>query len=456
LKGVGGFSAVKMSKPLRLVLSGLAGTIAITLVFLLHAAPSFGQTNQLQVTLSASYTLPTTRLKAAQDRAMPGMVPDDRGVNLGGLFSGLYHAKGDPDSIFYAIADRGPNGKVTVGKQRRRTFPVPEYNPVIYKLSAQGNSLQIIDEIPIRTRKGQPVTGLSNTDNDEVPYTYDGQTRLELNPNGIDTEGLARASDGTFWVCDEYSPSVAHITADGTLVHRLVPEGMTLAADTDVRLVLPAIYAKRRLNRGFEGLTISSDDTRLFIALQSPLDFPTKEIGRASRMMRLLVVDTQKLMPIAEYVYVVEPVSSFGETDQGKMKIGDVAFVNPTTLLLSERTDKVARIYQVDLTGATNLLGTRWSDPQNTSNSLEALTPEQLAINGITPVKKSLVADLSKVPGMPNKIEGLTILDPTTIAVGNDNDFGFDSFDAAGRAVNNNLTNHLLMLRLSQALPLSR
>ena len=436
--------------------SGLVGTIALSLMFLQQVSPSFGQTNQSDVTVIGTYTLPTSGLKADQERAMPGQVPDDRGLNMGGIFSGLYHTQEDPENMFYAIADRGPNGQVTVGKDRRRTFPIPEYNPVIYKLTLQNDQVQIISATPIRTRNGKPVTGLSNTDNDEVPYTYDGQTRLELNPNGLDIEGLARASDGTFWVCDEYSPSVAHITADGTVVRRLVPEGITLAADTDVRPVLPAIYAKRRLNRGFEGVTISQDGTRLFITLQSPLDFPTKEIGRASRMMRLLVVDTQKLMPVAEYVYVAEPISRFGETEQGEMKLSDVAFVNPTTLLIDERTDKVAHIYQVDLSGATNILGTRWSDPKNTSNSLEALTPEQLSANGITPVKKSLVADLSKVPGMPEKIEGLTVVNPTTIAIGNDNDFGFDKFDGSGRAVNNNLKNQLMILRLPQALPLKR
>ena len=445
-----------MKKFLWLMSSGLVGTIALSLMFLQQVSPSFGQTNQSDVTVIGTYTLPTSGLKADQERAMPGQVPDDRGLNMGGIFSGLYHTQGDPENMFYAIADRGPNGQVTVGKDRRRTFPIPEYNPVIYKLTLQNDQVQIISATPIRTRNGKPVTGLSNTDNDEVPYTYDGQTRLELNPNGLDIEGLARASDGTFWVCDEYSPSVAHITTDGTVVRRLVPEGITLAADTDVRPVLPAIYAKRRLNRGFEGVTISQDGTRLFITLQSPLDFPTKEIGRASRMMRLLVVDTQKLMPVAEYVYVAEPISRFGETEQGEMKLSDVAFVNPTTLLIDERTDKVAHIYQVDLSGATNILGTRWSDPKNTSNSLEALTPEQLSANGITPVKKSLVADLSKVPGMPEKIEGLTVVNPTTIAIGNDNDFGFDKFDGSGRAVNNNLKNQLMILRLPQALPLKR
>lgn len=133
---------------------------------------------------------------------------------------------------------------------------------------------------------------------------------MQLNPNGLDPEGLARATDGTFWVGDEYSPSVAQIAPDGKVVHRLIPAGMTLLSDTDVRPVLPAIYAKRRLNRGFEGLTISQDGKSLFIALQSPLDFPTKGIGRASRNIRLLVVDTQELIPIAEYVYLTLLVRS--------------------------------------------------------------------------------------------------------------------------------------------------
>lgn len=231
---------------------------------------------------------------------------------------------------------------------------------------------------------------------------------------------------------------------------------MTLSADTDVRPVLPAIYAKRRLNRGFEGLTISQDSKSLFIALQSPLDFPTKGISGASRTIRLLVVDTQKLMPVAEYVYMAELASSFGTNKQGKIKVGDLAFVNPTTLLVVERTNKVARIYQVNLTNATNILGTCWSDLQNTTQALEALSPQQLVTNGITPVSKSLTINLSQIPDLPKKIEGLTIVNPKAIALGNDNDFGFTSFDASGRAVNNNLPNQLLILHLSQTLPLTR
>lgn len=438
-----------------LILTGFLSAIALITAYLMPQFSSFGQTNPAGATVVSHYTLNPVQLKASLERVWPGLVSDDRGINLGGLFSGLDRVRTDPDTIFYATGDRGPNGQVKIGKERRRTFPVPEYSPSLYKLSLSGDRIEIVQIIPIRTRSGKPVTGLSNTPNDEPPYTYDGKTLLSLNPNGLDIEGVARAPDGTFWVCDEYSPSVVHIAADGTVLHRLIPEGMTLNAETDVRSTLPTLYAKRRLNRGFEGLALTQDGSQLLVALQSPLDFPTKEIGRASRTIRFLVIDPQKLGPIAEYVYVAEPSSTFREQDQGEVKIGDVAFVNPQTVLVVERTDKVARIYQVSLNQATNILGSRWSQSQITGTALEALAPEQLTTNGITPVAKRLLVDLSQIPQIPNKIEGLTIVNPTTLAIGNDNDFGFDKFDARGRAIPNSIANSLFILRLPQALPLS-
>ena len=401
-------------------------------------------------------SLPNIAIKDAMNRVWSGLVTDDRNLRLGGIFSGIYHVFGEPDNEFWATADRGPNGQVRVGNETRRTFPIPEYSPVIYKIQTADNNISITQEIPIKTRSGKPVTGLSNTSNDEIPYTFDGQTRLEFNPNGLDLEGLTRLPDGTFWLCEEYSPSVIHVDRNGTTVQRLVPAGLSLDADTEVKGTLPAIYGRRRQNRGFEALTTNKDGSKLFIGLQSPLEFPTRAIGRASRMTRILVVDPRSQLPTAEYVYVLDPATEYGETDPGEMKLGDLDFINPTTLLMVERTDKIAKIYQIDLSQATNILGTKWSDPQNTQNSLEALTPEQLSSNGITPVGKSMVTDLSKIPAMMEKIEGLTILNDRAIAVGNDNDFGFSSFDPQGRAVNNDLPTTLLTLRLPKPLPLEK
>jgi hypothetical protein len=429
-------------------------SLSFTLAISFFSAHPVVAQQEMTTTVISRSNLPNIAIKDAMNRVWPGLVTDDRNLRLGGLFSGLYHVFGEPDNEFWATADRGPNGQVRVGTETRRTFPIPEYSPVIYKIRTVNDAISITQEIPIKTRSGKPVTGLSNTNNDEVPYTFDGQTRLDFNPNGLDIEGLTRLADGTFWLCEEYSPSVVHVDRNGTTMQRLVPAGLSLAADTEVKGNLPAIYSRRRQNRGFEAITTNKDGSKLFIGLQSPLEFPTRAIGRASRMTRILVVDPRSQFPVAEYVYVLDPATEYGETDPGEMKLGDLDFVNPTTLLMVERTDKIAKIYQIDLSQATNILGTKWSDLQNTQNSLEALTPEQLSSNGVTPVGKSMVSDLSKIPAMMEKIEGLTILNDRSIAVGNDNDFGFSSFDPQGRAINNDLPTTLLTLRLSKALPL--
>jgi hypothetical protein len=444
----------RKQRSLFLILS-LVGLVITTAISVLQPQLSMAQESTTPTIVSRA-SLPNIAIKDAINRVWAGLVQDDRDLRLGGLFSGIYHVPGTPDNEFWATADRGPNGQVRVGNETRRTFPVPEYSPVIYKLQTANNVINITEEIPIKTRSGKPVTGLSNTSSDEIPYTVDGQTRLDLNPNGLDIEGITRLPDGTFWLCEEYNPSIVHVDRNGTTVQRLVPAGLNLAADTEVKGNIPAIYSSRRANRGFEAITSSKDGSKLFVGLQSPLEFPTRAIGRASRMTRILVIDSQTQRPTAEYVYVFDPATEYGETDPGEMKLGDVDFVNSSTLLMLERTDKIAKVYQLDLSRATNILGTKWSDPQNTQNSLEALTPEQLASNGIMPARKTAIADLSQIPGMMEKIEGLTIINDRTIAVGNDNDFGFSGFTPQGRAINNNLPTTVLTLHLARPLPLEK
>ena len=46
--------------------------------------------------------------------------------------------------------------------------------------------------------------------------------------------------------------------------------------------------------------------------------------------------------------------------------------MGPTTLLILERTDLVAKLYSVDLSKATNILNSKWGDPK-TAPTLEAL-----------------------------------------------------------------------------------
>jgi hypothetical protein len=90
------------------------------------------------------------------------------------------------------------------------------------------------------------------------------------------------------------------------------------------------------------------------------------------------------------------------------MKLSGVVFLNQTTLLILERTDLVAKLYGVDLGKATNILNSKWDDPKH-APSLEAL--EDLATAGVQALRKSLVLDLMQFQQMPDKIEGVTVID---------------------------------------------
>lgn len=369
-------------------------------------------------------------------------IADDRGVKLGGVGSGLFPAgrRGD----YWMVTDRGPNGQV--GADKRRTFPIPEFAPAIVQVATRFG-VEIKKYLPLVGTSGKPITGLSNqSGHDEMPYTWDGQTALPYNPSGVDTEDLVRTQRGDFWLVDEYGPSLLRVSERGQVLARHVPKGLNLTgADYPVKETLPAILASRQQNRGFEGLAIDGDT--LYVAVQSPLANPDKKTGKSSRVGRILTFSIRGERVTGEYAYRFEDVTTFDPKvngDQSEMKLSGLAHVGGRRLLVDERTDNVARIYQIDLAKATNLLGGPYDDPA-TRPSLEA--PADLA--GVEVPAKSLVADLAEVaPTLPGKVEGIALLDPRTLVVANDNDFGLGGFGADGRLVDSGVTSRILTIRL--------
>ena len=414
---------------------------------------------------------------------------DDHGVKLGGIGSDLWHGPGDGPGIYWMITDRGPNG------EEPRTFPVPEFTPFILKVRATDGTIQILQSIPITGFNSQTedgVTGIANLKNtfplpalNEPFYNCFGIFNATTNPNGrelpvnshgIDTEGLVRTTDGTFWVVEEYGPSLLKIDSQGRVLKRFLPDSLTdyLApisgyAVDDSPLSIPKIYGeRRRLNRGFEGLALSPDGKTLYMALQSPFLTPTGNQGRDSRNTRIVAFDIRKEEVVGEYVYVFEPFADFNVANQPTppfdpnrardMKLSGLAMLDQHRMLVLERTDFIAKIYIVDLRTPTNILGVgKWDDPTaTTAQSLEAVTDFEAA--GIKPLPKQHVLTLdSTVPidGMriPQKLEGLTVLDGKTIAVANDNDFGVGTFSVAGNACTLNDTgrkSQIIVIRLDQ------
>ncbi|MER6671544.1 esterase-like activity of phytase family protein [Streptomyces sp. NPDC000983] len=399
-------------------------------------------------------TLGDIPLAAFSNALLPGTVADDRGVDLGGIGSDIYPTGREGE--FWTVTDRGPNGQIKVDGTKRRTFPVPGFDPAIVKIRVTGGSVRVIDAIPITTSSGKPVTGLSNQEGrDEAPYSYNATTALSYNPNGLDTEGIVRAEDGSFWLVDEYGPSLVHVSARGKVLTRYVPEGLNLTgAGYPVVEALPAVLLHRKINRGFEGLAqLPGGD--LVLAVQSPLSLPDGDAGENSRTTRLLRFSPKKKAVTAEYAYRFDAVNVVdpSEDDTSELKISSVVAVGGDRLLVEERTDKAARLHLVRLDRKSDILGDVWDD-DTTSPSLEQL--DDPAAAGVPVLAKKLVVDLGTVAGIPGKIEGVARVDHRTLALINDNDFGMSdgtgAFDAQGRLVDSGIETKVVYVRLPRGL----
>ena len=78
-----------------------------------------------------------------------------------------------------------------------------------------------------------------------------------------------------------------------------------------------------------------------------------------------------------------------------------------------------------------------------------------LAAAGVQPLAMRLVAEIDSARGFPHKIEGLAVLDASTLAIANDNDFGLGGFtvSAGGCQVRDSgAASQLIVIHLAQPL----
>jgi hypothetical protein len=425
-----------------------------------------------------------------------------------GYGSAAFHNPDDPANVFYTASDRGPNIKcedsgdapieiadfcVMVDENGDfqvdddgKIFPDPSFDPTIYKfaLVPKGHTMVpvLIKTIPLLDKNGQPVGGLSNDlpdrpkdlnevdpDDDVVANTENGYSneaqRLPFNQNSLDTEGLAQLPDGSFWVGEEYAPSIVHIAANGRVLERVVPKDScvsdddvpdscalkpitgdsmsvcnalkfgtddTASANYPINCSLPGILDLRSLNRGIEDLTVSPDGKTLYFGMQSPLANPSKDAYKASRNVRIFTASLNDDGSIGEmtgeYVYVLDTPDTFvadNSSKQNDVKLSEMSMTHTGHLIQLERISKVTKVYHSDLEEATNILGSEWDKRTQQNPSLAELT--DLAAEGIVPVAKTLLFDTeSDYPAAqdPGKVEGVAVLSDKYFLLSNDNDFG--------------------------------
>lgn len=350
--------------------------------------------------------------------------PNGITLNNGGYGSSMAQDPNDK-SVFYLLTDRGPN--VAEAATNSIMIAAPDFVPQIGKFRLKGDSLTLESVILLKNSNGVNLNGLPNPVNagatGEKPFDINNNP-LSPSEDGLDSEGMAMAADGSFWISDEYGPHIIHVDKSGKTLEKINP------FSTGSRK-LPLVLAKRRPNRGMEGLTITPDGKTLVGIMQFPLYNPSSAAIANSLVIRIVTFDIAS-GATKQFVYMMESPSL--------QAVSEITAIDNNNFLVLERDGQFAteanrntvfkKIFKINLSGATDI-----SDPANDANgklfggkTIEELKDAAtLAANGIVPVTKTLVADLMKdIPTLypHDKAEGLAIIDAWTIAVSNDDDFG--------------------------------
>lgn len=341
------------------------------------------------------------------------------GVINGGFGSGAA-AHPTRKGEFYVITDRGPNTDYLNGKK----FLAPSFTPTImhFKINAAGN-IEVIRYIKLKNPSGQPITGLPNPagmgSTGEVAYDANG-TVLGTDNYGMDSESIVAAADGTFWVSDEYGPHIVHYTAEGVELERISPIGV----NTGTRK-LPAVLAKRRANRGMEGLCITPDGKTLVGTIQSMMYVPSKSLATNKTLTRIVTFDIATGQT-KQFLYQQDG----GASDS----VCDITALSNTEFLVIERDGNfgsqggIKKVYRINLSGASDVNGSDLSAVDGmkiNGKALEQCTWSEISAAGIQAVSKSLAVDLVSALGYEHdKFEGIVYLGNNRLAVFNDDDFG--------------------------------
>jgi len=344
-------------------------------------------------------------------------------IKLGG-FSGLYPVPGQPDSV-YTITDRGPAPDFVLEGTTYKTFAIPHFGPHIVTLRLLPNGTARVDEVkPLKRPSGGQISGLpTTTPATDIPYDFD-LNLLPFDEDSLDAEGITIDPWGNFWVCDEYKPSVAMVAPNGKVQLRLVPAGTALGTEeVPTYGVLPAVLAKRRNNRGMEGITAAADGI-LYAIMQRPLNNPNRAAADANGNARLVAINLNTLFHgspeplVRQYLYSVPP-------GNGSVTLSDLFSTGPGRMLVPERgTDK---LFEIDVAGATDITlledpvtGKLIADPTKTFEQLNAAGLAALGIVGVT--KTAVIDSLTAISPLLEKVEGVCIIGGN-IVLTYDNDF---------------------------------
>lgn len=382
-----------------------------------------------------------------------------------GGFSGLFSIPGTSGKEFYTLSDRGVNvdsKNATCTPTYDKIFPFPTFAPKIHKIKLSNDSIIILESMTIKRPNGSGATGLMNptgfgstssekiwkdtvTNCDNVASVI-----IEKDTWGIDGEGIAIGKNNDFWICEEGGASVWNVDNTGKVKKRYTPYANLPGAEPQ-DIAIDTVFKYRKNNRGFEGLAITPNG-KIYALIQSAILYPNKSDGEKSLVHRLLEIDPSNNQT-KMYAYLNPGTFGVGtDTIKAKdWKIGDLSAINDSTFLVIEQgvvgANVVRKIFEISTINATPVTSALYN-----GKTLEQLKDSAgLAANSIVPVKKTLFMDLltNTWPKDLDKAEGLAIINDSTIAIANDNDFGQYSPNENGIAIPNNVKTQLYIYKLT-------
>jgi len=249
-----------------------------------------------------------------------------------------------------------------------------------------------------------------------LPYPATRTDDRLLTGADLDPESFRRVSDGSYWVGEEFNPSLVHFNAQGELL--AAPYKLEGLSSVDNPGGEPATLP---VSRGFEGMALSADGKILYPLLEG-------EVQGSGPGLNIYTFDIKDQRFLNRHAN--QPSYRY-RLDEGASAIGDFTMFSNTSGLVIERDSaentkaRLKRIYKVDF---------------------EHLDEDCFLL-------KTLVADLLDIddPHDLNQdgsqhftfpfwtIEGLVVLDHRTLGIVNDNNYPLgQARDSSGTQPDNN------------------
>lgn len=407
-----------------------------------------------QVQFANSYYVPYEGSNAKVKEEFPlGFLPS-YGSAL--TFKGV-NANGDLE--FYGLTDRGPNGDGpsvpaigASGTTGAKIFPAPSFAPQIGVITVSKAGAILTSSMPVKLSATIPASGLPLPigqlgNSAEVPVLdsmkYDATSRANFSSAGLDTEAIAYDKKrNAFWVSDEYGPFLLKLDATSGVVQARYAPGSGL----------PAIFAKRRANRGMEGMAYDSVSDKVHGFLQSPLSDgnatlaatgKSERVERFAAFTRWVEFDPNTGATTRMFAYPING-AEYADGRTGNAKLGEmVALGNGKFIVIEQGAAPSGKVFNklmlVDTAGATDINGAAFNP---TTSDLEKSSMGAVAVNGadwskVVALKKTVLLDLNAIGWLAEKAEGLALVDGNTLALANDNDFGLKTkiYTPSGEAV---------------------